>query len=140
MERTIQANLYMHSKVHLIHYCSAPSAISLPASCAAILQLQRPNGPMRPANIARIRIPRRETHPRHPWTAYTNFQARGWLTPKVARQLKSGCCVAMHFTLQQPRLTTTLVSAPDAAQMHRNIEVLHTRSSLQRRRLFWSMC
>jgi hypothetical protein len=42
--------------------------------CAAILPLERPNGPMHPANIVRIRISRRETHPRHPLTAYTNFQ------------------------------------------------------------------
>jgi len=35
--------------------------------------------------------------------------------------------LAMNFTLRQPRLTTTLVSAPDAAQMQRNIDVLHQK-------------
>lgn len=35
--------------------------------------------------------------------------------------------LAMHFTLRQARLTTTLVSAPDAAQMQRNLDVLHQK-------------
>jgi hypothetical protein len=50
---------------------------------------------MRPANIARIRIPRRETHPRHPWTVHAGLQALGPLIPKVARQLRSRRCGAL---------------------------------------------
>jgi hypothetical protein len=53
---------------------------------------ERPNGPMHPANIARIRIPRRETHPRHLWMKCAGLQARVPLITKVTRQLKSGRC------------------------------------------------